>query len=84
MAGGEIMVAKNDFERAIEKAVGESVDAIRTTPIDERRKKIENKYHNPMQFKSLFPVIGRAGNVLRNYIFTHKEIQAMLDKALLK
>jgi hypothetical protein len=60
-----------EFEKAIEEAVGESVDSIRNTPIDERRKRIEQRFGKPMTVTTLGP-----------HLVTHKEIEAELDKAL--
>jgi len=59
------------FEQAIERKVGESVDSIRRTPIDERRRKIEWKFGKPMKILAV-------NNPLR----THQEIEADLDRAL--
>lgn len=77
-------MAKTEFERAIERAVDESIDSIRATPLDERRKKIEAKFLRTMEVRSFFPRLGRAGNVLRNYLLKHKDLDDMLDKALRK
>ena len=75
------MSAKNAFERAVERATGESIDSLRRTPIDERRQTIEKAAGHPLKFKSRFPVIGR-GNVLRDRTVDHEEAEAAFWKAV--
>jgi hypothetical protein len=72
---------KTEFELAIEKELGESVEIIRSTPIDDQRRRAEKQYNQPTEFRSYFPVIGR-GNVLRDRTSTHEEVEIELDKAL--
>lgn len=76
------MASKHEFEKVIEKIVGEDVETIRKDSIDERRKKIEKKTGAKMKFTSLFPTIGRAGNVLRHALLSRKEVEKRLDRAL--
>jgi len=73
-------IIKTNLERAIENQLGEPIDLIRQTPIDERRKIVEKKHGKRMQFRSYFPLVGR--NVLHGKILTHEEVEASLDKAL--
>jgi len=75
------METKTDFEMAVEKEVGESVEAIRQMPIDERRRRIENKFHQVMRIVSFFPFIGR-GNVLRDQTVPHEVVESELRKAI--
>lgn len=62
---------KTEFEKAIEKATGESVESLRSTPIDERRRRIEQKFGKPMKVTSVGPEL-----------ITHQQVEAELDKAL--
>lgn len=51
--------AKTEFELAIERQVGDTIESIREMPIDERRKLIEAKHGKPMRIVSHWPFIGR-------------------------
>ena len=73
------MAVTTEFERAVEKSVGESVESIRQMPLDERRKKMEAT--RPLRFFSLFPFIGR-GNVLRGRTLSRDKVEENLDEAL--
>ena len=75
------MSAREEFERTIEKIVGESMLSIQATPVDERRKKTEERFGKPTGFYSVFPFIGR-GSVMREHILSHDEVEAALDEAL--
>jgi hypothetical protein len=75
------MVAITNFEKAIEKVTGESVDSLRDMSIDKRRQIVEKKHNQHMLFPSLFPLIGR-GSVLRDCTVSRKEIEAQLDEVL--
>lgn len=75
------MKANEAFERTIERIVGESIESIREMPVDERRRRTEKKFVRPMRFYSAFPFIGR-GNVMREHILTHDEVEAALNEAL--
>ena len=74
-------MAKSTFEKTIERATGESVETLRTTPIEERRAKVEAARGKPMEFYSAFPVIGR-GHVLRENFVTHEGCELILDGIL--
>jgi len=69
------------FEEAIELATGKSVEAIRSTPLDELRSDYEREIGAPLSFVSEFPLLGR-GNVLRDRCLSHAQIEADLDDAL--
>ncbi|MGD0523070.1 MAG: hypothetical protein ABSA43_00710 [Candidatus Microgenomates bacterium] len=62
---------KTDFEKAIERATGESIESLRSTPIDERRRRIEQKFGKPMKVTSIGPSL-----------VSHQQVEAELDKAL--
>ena len=74
-------MGKSTFEQTIERATGESIETLRTTPIEERRAKLEAARGKPMEFYSAFPVIGR-GHVLRENFVTHESCERILDGIL--
>ncbi|MEP7167581.1 MAG: hypothetical protein ABI758_06430 [Candidatus Woesebacteria bacterium] len=51
------MPGKTEFEQAIERQLGESIESIRKTPIDERRKMNERKYGFPTVSYLFFPLL---------------------------
>lgn len=71
----------NEFERALERATGEPLAALRDTPIDERRRKLEAKFRKPMRFISHWPFIGR-GTVVHAGTISHQEVERQLARAL--
>jgi hypothetical protein len=75
------MTAKTEFERAIERKTGESVESIRKMSIDDRRKMNEKKFHHVMEFVSMFDFIGR-GNILRKNAISHGEVEKELEEAI--
>ena len=77
------MEEKTEFEKSIENETGETIEAIREMPIDERRYKTEQKHGSPLKFTSHYPFIGR-GNILFDSLLSHQEIEKELDKALRK
>lgn len=72
---------KPDFRKAIESVVGEDLETIRRSTIPELRRRAESRHGRPLQFRSRFPFIGR-GNVLRDRLVPHEEVERRLDKAL--
>lgn len=75
------MPAKTEFERAIEAATGESVEQLRDTPIDERRKRIEKRRRRRMRFIPHWPFIGR-GNIIHGGTQSRDQINTSVDEAL--
>ena len=71
----------DDFVHAVELATGEKLEALQRMTLTERRCKVETKHGKPMQFRSWFPFIGR-GNVLRDHIISHSQVEAALTEAL--
>jgi hypothetical protein len=72
---------KTEFELAIEKETGESVESIREVPIDQRRRLIERKFKRKMRFLTESPLVGR-GNVHRDQTIDSDDVEAELDEAL--
>lgn len=69
------------FERTVERALGESIEAIRMTTVAQRRASRELVTGKPVRYVSCFPLIGR-GNVLRDKAVDHRTADAILRKAL--
>ncbi len=69
------------LERAIELATGESVEELRLRTMDETRRIAEQRAGHAMRFMSAFPFIGR-GNVLRDRVVSHDDVEAELTRAL--
>jgi hypothetical protein len=72
---------ETDFERALERATGESLASLRDTPIAERRRTLERKFRRPMRFISHWPFIGR-GTVVHGGTISHQDVERQLDRAL--
>ena len=49
-------MARNEFERAIEKITGKTVEEIRDTPVEVLRAQAEKKHGQPTQIKSVSKV----------------------------
>lgn len=69
------------LDQAIERATGESVEELRLRTIEETRRIAEERTGRAMRFMSAFPFIGR-GNVLRDRVISHDDVEAVLDRAL--
>ncbi len=71
MKEGQQPIPSEAFIQAIEAATGESVESLRNTPIDERRRRIEKKFGAPMKVVSSSP-----------QIITREEVDKLVDEAL--
>ena len=71
----------SQFEKTVERALGESIDSIRRVTVAARRADREAKSGRRVKFVSYFPFIG-CGNVLRDRIVTHEQAEALLKRAL--
>ena len=69
------------FERSLESRTGMEIAWMRDTPIDTQRRVAESQFGAPVVITSQFPFIGR-GNVLRDHIVSHAEVEKTLDAAL--
>lgn len=74
-------IALNTIEQAIERTTGMRVSELRKQSVTEIRTLAEKSHGKPMRFTSSFPFIGR-GNVLRDCLVSHEEVEASLDEAL--
>lgn len=68
------------FEKNVERWTGRKVSELRYVPIEETRKSLSLKGILIRLF-SEFPFIGR-GNILRDKIVSHDDVEKELDKAL--
>jgi hypothetical protein len=75
------MPATSDFERAIEKATGESIDSLREMPIAERRHFVERRRGRRLRILPHWPFIGR-GSVMHGDTATAEDVDASLDEAV--
>ena len=75
------MKASTILEQAVEQLTGESVAQLRGRSLEETRALAEKRSGRPFQFISSFPFIGR-GNVMRDRVISHQEVEASLDRAL--
>jgi hypothetical protein len=73
--------ALSTLEKAVEASTGERVEVLRSRSLEETRRLAEKKYRRPLKFVSHFPFIGR-GNILRDRIVGHEQIEADLDAIL--
>lgn len=76
-------MASKALEEAVERATGESVDALRSTPLDERRALLEAQRGERVKYVSWSPVIGR-GNVLSDRIVSHEQAEQAYEDAIRK
>ena len=67
-------MASTRLEEAVELATGESVDVLRSTPLDVRRTALEQAQGRSLVFRSRFPLVGR-GNVLRDRAVPHDKVE---------
>jgi len=74
-------MASQILEDAIERATGDKASSLRERTLTATRKIAEQRNKQPMRIKSAFPFIGR-GNVLRDCVLTHAQVEAELDNAL--
>ena len=72
---------KASLIRAIENATGESVESLRSMPLDERRQLIEKKTGRRLKVTRNFPFIGR-GNVMRDETVSRDQVETELREAL--
>jgi hypothetical protein len=75
------MEIKQPFELAMERITGESIESLRSMPIDERREMVEKKTSKLLRIVSRFPVIGR-GSVLRDRLISRRQVEAGVDWSL--
>lgn len=69
------------LERAVERATGQKASALRERTLDQTRRIANRHGGRKSEFLSQFPFIGR-GNVLRDRIATHEQVEAWLDAAI--
>lgn len=71
MKEGQQPIPSEAFIKAIEAETGESVESLRDTPIDERRRRIEKKFGTPMEVVSNSP-----------QIITREEVDKLVDQTI--
>lgn len=69
------------LEKTVEAVLQEPAATIRSRTLWEQRRIVEKRHKAPLSMASYFPFIGR-GNVLRNRLVSHEEVENMLDAAL--
>jgi len=74
-------MATTSFEQMIEATSGESIDQIRSTPLDELRAKEEQRRGKPLLFSSTFPFLGR-GTVMHDRLVSHQEAERAYENAI--
>jgi hypothetical protein len=77
----EHAMALNVLERAVEMASGVSAQKLRDNSLEDIRLLAEKRKGSVLAFSSYFPVIGR-GNVMRDRIVSHAQVETDLDLAL--
>lgn len=70
-----------EMREAIEHEVGMPIEEIRRLPLEDWRTHLRSTFGCPLKFVSRFPFIGR-GNVLRDKIVSHDQVERELDEAL--
>ena len=69
------------LESVAQRATGKSAQELRDQPISELRREVETKSRRRMRFLSNFLFVGR-GNVIRDKILSHGQVETLLDEAL--
>lgn len=72
-------MSKTEFETAIERAVGDTIESIRKMPIDKRRKLVEVKHGTSMRVVSRWPFIGRNEPP---QLLSRQDVDRLVDEAL--
>jgi hypothetical protein len=67
------------FIKAVEAETGESVESLRSAPVDERRQQIEKRFGSPMKIVSHWPFIGRSQP---SQMITRGEVDKLVDQAI--
>lgn len=75
------MSLEKNVVEAIEKATGQTVQQLRATTIDDRRKLVETAKRKPMRFYAAFPFIGR-GSVMGDKVVSHVDVEKATSHAL--
>ncbi len=70
------------IEKILEKKTGFTASEIREMPVCEWRRRREKETGRRFRFFSAFPHIGRAGNVLRDRLKNHDEVEKEVDEVL--
>jgi hypothetical protein len=79
--GGEKMSLYNSFIKNVEKKSGLTFSEIKSKDPSEIREHFEKRFNSKTIFSSEFPFIGR-GNVLRDGIINHDQLNKEIDKIL--
>lgn len=74
--------ASETLRRIVENGTGETLEAVRKMPLEERRAKIEKRLGRPLKFVSMFPDTGRAGSVLRDRILSREAADKELEQSI--
>lgn len=71
--------AKSQFERSVERSVGESIDVIRTTPLNELHKMVKKRW----QIAKLPPFVILFNDVYpRERLISDEELEKRFNKAI--
>ena len=65
----------------IEKRVGMTAEEMRRATLDELREAAEKKLGHRLTYRVRWPLVGR-GNILRDRILSHEDVERILDAAL--
>ena len=79
---GDLVMAETLIDRTIAESTGHSVEYLKNTPLDELRQNAEKKRGRPLRFVSVFPWIGRTGNVMCDRLVSHDKAVADYDDAI--
>jgi hypothetical protein len=80
---GFAMSASESIRRGVETATGKTIDELRREPLDEQLAKARAKWGKFYRILTWFPLVGR-GNVMCDRVVTRDEVNAELDRALLR
>ncbi len=75
-------MASKTFEKTVEARTGQTVEHLRETPISEQIEAAEKERGKKLHFVSSFPLVGRAGCVLRDRFVDHSEAEAAVEYVL--
>ncbi len=74
-------MALKEFQAAVERMTGRSIDYLCDTPLDELRRDEEKRRGRPLNFVTAWPWAGR-GNVLKDCLRSREDVEAAFDDAI--
>jgi hypothetical protein len=72
----------DSWEQIVEQKTHRTIAQLQNETISECRARVEAERGAPMRFPRMFPLIGRGGNQMGEFILTRKQVDEQVDWAL--